>query len=100
MIFEKIFQKIFVFKDKRLDPGDFFFWQQLKSQTVFSDFETKSAKKCATRTTGLTFVLKDDSDSDIECFWAVEEEYETVDTANSGMHTNDQQNQPDEFGRV
>ena len=75
MIFEKIFQKIFVFKDKRLDPGDFFFRQQLKSQTVFSDFETKSAKKCATRTTGLTFVLKDDSDSDIECFGAVEEEY-------------------------
>ena len=41
MIFEKIFRKIFVFKDKRLDPGDFCFWQQLKSQTVFSDFETK-----------------------------------------------------------
>ena len=59
-----------------------------------------SAKKCATRTTGLTFVLKDDSDSDIECFGAVEEEQETVDTANSGMHTNDQQNQPDEFGHV
>ena len=57
-------------------------------------------KKCATRTTGLTFVLKDDSDSDIECLGAVQEEYETVDTANSGMHTNDQQNQPDELGRV
>ena len=57
-------------------------------------------KKCTTRTTGLTFVLKDDSDSDIECLGAVQEEYETVDTANSGMHTNDQQNQPDEFGRV
>ena len=48
----------------------------------------------------VNFCLKDDSDSDIECLGAVQEEYETVDTANSGMHTNDQQNQPDEFGRV
>ena len=68
---------------------------------IYFNFEiVSSAKKCATRTTGLTFVLKDDSDSDIEWLGAVQEEYETVDTANSGMHTNDQQNQPDELGRV
>ena len=44
--------------------------------------------------------VDDDSDDDIICMGEVTEAAEEEDTANSGMHTNDDQNKPDQYGRV
>ena len=42
----------------------------------------------------------DDSDDDIICMGEVTETAEEEDTANSGLHTNDDRNKPDQYGRV
>jgi len=42
----------------------------------------------------------DDSDDDIICMGEVTETAEEEDTANSGLHTNDDRNKPDQYGRI
>ena len=92
----------FFFRDSEDDPFVNFFCQDARKEEQerlerlrlrnFVDLSHDDVKKPSK-------AAADDSDDDIICMGEVTETAEE-DTANSGLHTNDDRNKPDQYGRV